>query len=596
MTRNEDELLEFVAKVNSVYQDVLKKDAPFMTFVLCGMQSAGKSTIMKRFLNAALNIVQEGTGTRCPLDTTCIHDGSLHEPSCELEGEELGEGKRGQNLTVQEVFERVTEHNQKLAKEDCFSTEPLRLVFRSPSVQNMRFVDTPGIISTKSTGADNREDIKQILRSEMRKVNSKLCVLLDPSEFQTNSIVEFCDETFGTDRESWMPDATFVMTKFDMKMNDSRTASKANNFFKVFKENACFPFLVSTPTLDNEKLPPSELYQKRIELLQNADGYEQGQFDDWFSKHEKYRIDNGDSEALIGEVAERIGFPKAKSTMRQVMLEDTLRRLPEVVASIRKDLEEREAEHKMLKHRMEMNDPGKVKDVVNRMLYEIQKRIQSYLDGNLEVAMQFQDKLQTLEDEVIEEEESDWVDKELNFYSENENKWRDSIADLQEYPDEVPPNNPFLGGKQYQRAVGFFRGVMIESIPDPYELQKFVPTATGYLGGGLQNENWENAMVKITQACLRDVSHPGINYLIKHIGSVFRRLFDIALDDVRQGEQFSSEFQLVPEAIERFLRSAFESMLWSLMVNCANQTHSFLEPMYSTIVPTLPTFHQREAD
>ena len=45
-----------------------------MTFTFCGMQSAGKSTIMERFMNVVLNKVQEGTGTRCPLDNTCIHD------------------------------------------------------------------------------------------------------------------------------------------------------------------------------------------------------------------------------------------------------------------------------------------------------------------------------------------------------------------------------------------------------------------------------------------------------------------------------------------------------------------------------------------
>ena len=64
LLKNEDELLKFVAKVNKVYQEKLKKPAPFMTFVFCGMQSAGKSTIMERFMSAVLNIVMEGTGTR----------------------------------------------------------------------------------------------------------------------------------------------------------------------------------------------------------------------------------------------------------------------------------------------------------------------------------------------------------------------------------------------------------------------------------------------------------------------------------------------------------------------------------------------------
>lgn len=60
LSENEDDLISFVVKVNKVYQEKLKRPAPFMTFVICGMQSAGKSTIMERFMSAVLNIVQEG--------------------------------------------------------------------------------------------------------------------------------------------------------------------------------------------------------------------------------------------------------------------------------------------------------------------------------------------------------------------------------------------------------------------------------------------------------------------------------------------------------------------------------------------------------
>jgi hypothetical protein len=134
---NEDVLLNFVAKVNKVYNEKLRKPAPFMTFVLCGMQSAGKSTIMERFLGSVLNIVQEGTGTRCPLDTTCIHDESCPTPKCNLWGAELAGG--GSNLSVEKVFNLITNHNKKLAACDSFSTEPLRLEFRSSKVQNMRY-------------------------------------------------------------------------------------------------------------------------------------------------------------------------------------------------------------------------------------------------------------------------------------------------------------------------------------------------------------------------------------------------------------------------------------------------------------------------
>ncbi len=58
LAKNEDELLSFATKINSLYKDTLGRPAPFVTFVICGMQSSGKSTIMERFLNNPLNIVQ----------------------------------------------------------------------------------------------------------------------------------------------------------------------------------------------------------------------------------------------------------------------------------------------------------------------------------------------------------------------------------------------------------------------------------------------------------------------------------------------------------------------------------------------------------
>ena len=131
---------------------------------------------------------------------------------------------------------------------------------------------------------------------------------------------------------------------------------------------------------------------------------------------------------------------------------------------------------------------------------------------------------------------------------------------------------------------------MIDALPDPYQLRDKVPNVTGFLSGGLQHENWERAMVEITRVCLKDVSHPGLNFVIKHVGSIFRRLFTIAMEDVKQGEELSAEFKQLPKGVERFLISEFDDMLWELMRNVSNEVHSSMEPMYSTIDPNLPTF------
>ncbi|KAL3823586.1 hypothetical protein ACHAXA_005567 [Cyclostephanos tholiformis] len=238
---------------------------------------------MERFLNAPLNIVQEGTGTRCSLDTTCIYDSSLTEPKCELSGKELEPSLSGTNLTNEEVFAAITRHNKELRNQDKFSTKPLKLVYHASNVQNMKFVDTPGIIanqvsvnaaggtsssntrsnilasifmlnisaaahsfnSMKSTGKDNREDIKSILRDTMKKPNSKLYVLVEPKEFSTNTIINFCDETFGG-KGKWVNNAIVLMTKFDKQLEDSRSGSKCNKFFSEYFENNLFPYLTIT--------------------------------------------------------------------------------------------------------------------------------------------------------------------------------------------------------------------------------------------------------------------------------------------------------------------------------------------------------------
>jgi hypothetical protein len=112
----------------------------------------------------------------------------------------------------------------------------------------------------------------------------------------------------------------------------------------------------------------------------------------------------------------------------------------------------------------------------------------------------------------------------------------------------------------------------------------------------LQRENWERATVEIVRTCLKDISHPGINYLVKHAGSIFRRLFGIAMDDIRHGERFSGTFKLLPRTVEGYLNQHFDDVLWKLMKNAADKTHLSLEPMYSTVNPNLPTFHPTDLD
>jgi hypothetical protein len=68
----------------------------------------------------------------------------------------------------------------------------------------------------------------------------------------------------------------------------------------------------------------------------------------------------------------------------------------------------------------------------------------------------------------------------------------------------------------------------------------------------------------------------------------------LALKDIKEGQEFSITFRLVPSAVEDFLEVEFDKMLWGLMEQAAENIHTALEPLYSTIDPNLPTFHTED--
>ena len=128
-------------------------------------------------------------------------------------------------------------------------------------------------------------------------------------------------------------------------------------------------------------------------------------------------------------------------------------------------------------------------------------------------------------------------------------------------------------------------------------MKEYVASGAGYLQGGLQRENWERATLAIVKMSSKKVSHPGINFFIKHVGSIFRKLFLVGMFELKQGSSNTSKkLSLVPPAVESYLITKFDDMVWSLMETAANKTHVALEPMYSSLDPNLPTFHPIEDD
>ena len=75
--------------------------------------------------------------------------------------------------------------------------------------------------------------LRKMIRIIIKDPRARLCVVLEGKEFDTNPIVDFLDESFSG-RQSWIGKAIFVMNKFDILIDDTRTAVRANKFFEPF--------------------------------------------------------------------------------------------------------------------------------------------------------------------------------------------------------------------------------------------------------------------------------------------------------------------------------------------------------------------------
>lgn len=166
-------------------------------------------------------------------------------------------------------------------------------------------------------------------------------------------------------------------------------------------------------------------------MLDSADENEASRFSAWRQGHQRFIQEHGEGEEDLNKpISDRIGFKKAKKAMREIMVNDTILRLPEVLASLRRDLEVCEKEQQVLMKKQKFSDPTELKFVAQELLLSVEEKILGYLDGDLQSAMKFPDILQTLNDELFDEEDSDWNLKRLNHHTENEDFWRDRIAGL----------------------------------------------------------------------------------------------------------------------------------------------------------------------
>lgn len=134
----------------------------------------------------------------------------------------------------------------------------------------------------------------------------------------------------------------------------------------------------------------------------------------------------------------------------------------------------------------------------------------------------------------------------------------------------------------------------VEAFPNISEMKEFVPSGSGYLQGGLQRENWERATLAIVKMTSELSIHPGINFLIKHAGAIFKHLFTVAMKDIKLQDVKMGRLLDISPGLEGRLSDEFDKVLWDLMQNASDKMHVSTKSWYSCLDPNLPGFQPLE--
>jgi len=126
-----------------------------------------------------------------------------------------------------------------------------------------------------------------------------------------------------------------------------------------------------------------------------------------------------------------------------------------------------------------------------------------------------------------------------------------------------------------------------ESFPNVEAMRDYVASGAGYLQGGLP--------LSIVKTTSKTAMHPGINFFIKHAGTIFRNLFQVALKDISELPETKHLFDICP-GIESIVTNKFDDMVWELSKQAAGAIHLSIEPFYSSLDPNLPNFRPPERD
>ena len=249
MNRTYFDALRAMKKLNERFPHILKAEEKIPKFLICGLQSVGKTSLLEAIANMPLGFTAEGTATRCPVEYEL-------EQSFGSESYAIVNGKK---INVQDLRAQVRVHMEvvketgdivasgKKGESNNFSHQILNVKIVTPDARNMILLDTPGLKSNAASGKERKEIENILTKLVSSKEYNLIVVYFYQRGNEVNSDYPYMENILNSARPNWKNElstvevcnginmGTFIDSNFFVEELRDLGTREGNNFFVVLK-------------------------------------------------------------------------------------------------------------------------------------------------------------------------------------------------------------------------------------------------------------------------------------------------------------------------------------------------------------------------
>jgi len=199
-------LMKINDELSRFQEDKDKKAIPISSFVLLGLQSAGKTSVLNVLIGCYAGFSSADTATRCIVEYTLKHNPQIEKTRFMVDGDSVQDlGKR-----LGEIFKLIAK-----TEESGFSTTPCKVVIEGKDIMNLMFIDTPGFTPVNK---EKNENITRIISPVLQQRENIFIIVSKDGDTSDNDPTLDTLKPLFTENIEWRQQAIFIMTGADLTL------------------------------------------------------------------------------------------------------------------------------------------------------------------------------------------------------------------------------------------------------------------------------------------------------------------------------------------------------------------------------------------